>query len=67
MKTSELRVTGLCSGNSPEASEFPAQRDSNAENVSVWWCHHEYSLSIENWTESNYLVFIVLYIKMEYS
>ena len=21
-------------------SEFPAQRASNAENVSIWWCHH---------------------------
>ena len=21
--------------------EFPAQRASNAENVSIWWCHHE--------------------------
>ena len=23
------------------ASEFPAQRASNAENVSIWWCHHD--------------------------
>ena len=30
-KTSKLRVTGLCAGNSPE----------NAENVSIWWRHHE--------------------------
>ena len=33
-KTSKLRVTGLCAGNSPEAGEFPAQRASYAENVS---------------------------------
>ena len=32
-KTSKLRVTGLCAGNSPEAGEFPAQRASNAENI----------------------------------
>ena len=32
MKTSKLRVTGLCEGNSPVTSEFPAQRASNAEN-----------------------------------
>ena len=32
-KTSKLRVTGLCAGNSPETGEFPAQRSSNAENV----------------------------------
>ena len=23
--------------------EFPAQRSSNAENVSIWWRHHELS------------------------
>ena len=38
-KTSKLRVTGLCSGNSPETSVFPAQMASNAENVSIWWRH----------------------------
>ena len=40
-KTSKLRVTGLCAGNSPETGEFPAQMASNAENVSIWWRHHE--------------------------
>ena len=39
-KTSKLRVTGLCVGNSPEAGEFHAQMASNAENVSIWWRHH---------------------------
>ena len=29
-KTSKLRVTGLCEGNSPVTGEFPAQRASNA-------------------------------------
>ena len=42
-KTSKLHVTGLCVGNSPVTSEFPAQRASNAENVSIWWRHHESS------------------------
>ena len=37
---SKLRVTGLCAGNSPGTGEFPAQMASNAENVSIWWCHH---------------------------
>ena len=32
-KTSKLRVTGLCEGNSPGTGEFPAQRASNAENL----------------------------------
>ena len=39
-KTSKLRITGLCAGNSPGAGEFPAQMASNAENVSIWWRHH---------------------------
>ena len=40
-KASKLRVTGLCAGNSPGTGEFPAQMASNAENVSIWWRHHE--------------------------
>ena len=39
-KTSKLRVTGLCVGNSQGTGEFPAQRASNAENVSIWLRHH---------------------------
>ena len=39
-KTSKLRVTGLCEGNSPVTDDFPTQRVSNAENVSIWWRHH---------------------------
>ena len=35
-KTLKLRVTGLCEGYSPMRGEFPAQRASNAENVSIW-------------------------------
>ena len=38
-KTSKLRVTGLCAGNLPVTGEFPAQRASNTENVSIWWRH----------------------------
>ena len=38
-KTSTLHVIGLCEGNSPVNGEFPAQRASNAENVSIWWRH----------------------------
>ena len=40
-KTSKLRVTGLCAGNSPGTGEFPAQMASNAENVSIWWRHQD--------------------------
>ena len=39
-KTSKPRVTGLWEGNSPVTGEFPSQRASNAENVSIWWRHH---------------------------
>ena len=39
-KTSKLRVTDLCEGNSPVTSEFPAQRASDAENVSICWRHY---------------------------
>ena len=45
-KTTKLRVTGLCSGNSPVTGEFPAQRASNAENVSIWWHYHVYALHV---------------------
>ena len=50
-KTSKLRITGLCEGNSP----VTAQRASNVENASVWWRHHELqrfgsSLWAPNWT-----------------
>ena len=40
-ETSKLRVTGLCEGNSLGTGEFPAQKASNAENVSIWWRHHD--------------------------
>ena len=40
-KTSKLHVTGLCAGQFTGTGEFPAQRASNAENVSIWWSHHE--------------------------
>ena len=39
--TSKFRVTGLCEGNRSITSGFPLQRASNAENVSIWWCHHD--------------------------
>ena len=40
-KTSKLRVTGPYERNPPVTGEFPSQRASNAENVSIWWRHHE--------------------------
>ena len=52
-KTSKLRVTGLCVENSPGTGEFPAQMASNAENVSIWWRHHEMSVCRENTVKQN--------------
>ena len=40
-KTSKLRITDLCEGNSPVTGEFPVQWDSNVESVSIWWRHHD--------------------------
>ena len=39
-KTSKLRVTDLCAGNSSGTGELPAPMASNAEKVSIWWRHH---------------------------
>ena len=47
--TSKLRVTGLCAWNSPGTGEFPAQKASNAENVSILWRHHESDGSCNKW------------------
>ena len=55
-KTSKLRVTGLCAGNSPVTGEFPAQMTSNVENISIWWrLHGLMSIQLpwhhcQNWT-----------------
>ena len=48
-KTSKLRLTGLCEGDSPVTDEFPAQRASNVENISIWWRHHEFWLDSKQW------------------
>ena len=34
-------VRGIHRELSPGTGEFPAQMASNAENVSIWWRHHE--------------------------
>ena len=40
-KTSIPRVTGICEGNPPMIGGFPPQRASVAENVFIWWRHHD--------------------------
>ena len=39
-----IPATGIYAGNAPVTGEFPAQMASNAENVSIWWRHHEFPL-----------------------
>ena len=39
-QTKKLRVVGLCEGNSPVTGGFHSQRDSKAENVSIWRRRH---------------------------
>ena len=53
-KTSKICVTGLCVGNSPVTGEFPAQRSSIAENVSIWWCYTQLPLTkLQAYLETN--------------
>ena len=59
-KTSKLRVTGFCEGNSPVTGEFPTQRSSNAENVSIWRRHHENIFS-NLWSE---IVLLTLFLHL---
>ena len=35
----KLRITGLCTWVSPVTGEFPVQKASDAENISIWWRH----------------------------
>ena len=56
-KTSKLRVTGLCEGNSQVIGEFPTQMASNAENVSIWWRYHK-----TFWFEHQMLIFSLLHL-----
>ena len=39
-KTSKLRVTGLCVGNSPGPVNSPHKGPVTRKNASIWWRHH---------------------------
>ena len=58
MKTSKLRVTGLCEGNSPGTGELPTQRASNAENISF----DDVIMQVTNSTHTVYHVYICIYV-----
>ena len=63
-KTSKLRVTGLCVGNSPVTGEFLAQMVSNAENVSIWWRQHDTAINSPSFSSKQ---FIKTYIRIPWS
>ena len=48
-KTSKLCITGLCEGNSQVTGEFPTQRVSSTENVSIW-CLTEILIKTQNFS-----------------
>ena len=54
-KSSKLRVTGFCAGNSPVTGDFPEKMASNVENVSIWWRYHDIGVIIRHpqWPGSN--------------
>ena len=52
-KTSKLRVTGLCAGNSPVTGEFLAQMTSYAENVYISWRHRVHT--VLNYTKPSFV------------
>ena len=60
-ETSKLRGTGLCGGNSPVTDEFPAQKASSAEIVSIWWRHHDMTAT-EHITIRSYTHFMVYFV-----
>ena len=65
-KTSKLRVTGLCAGNSPGTGEFPAQMASYAENVSIWWRHHVLQDISQALIHINMLSYCHIYLPITY-
>ena len=63
-KTSKLRITDLCAGNSPVIGEFPAQRASNMENVSIWWRHHDIRILKQQNDRTHYTTAINQYVSV---
>ena len=48
-KTSKLRVTGLCVGNSPGPVNSPHKGPVTRKNVSIWWRHHDSDVTSAPW------------------
>ena len=57
-KTSKLRVTGLWEENPLVTGEFPSQRASNVEKVSIWLRHHaspsQYKYCLSMYSDSHH-------------
>ena len=43
------KTSKLCEENSPVTGEFPVQRASNTNNVSIWWRHHGMCHTLLHW------------------
>ena len=54
-KISKLHIADLCEGNSAVTGEFPAQRASNVESVSIWWCHHGMGKTVSYLTTTKHI------------
>ena len=67
--TSKLRVPGLCEGNSPVTVEIPAPSASNAENVPIWWSHHDHQVTIMQaiWFQICFADYMELYKMTKYT
>ena len=61
-KTSKLRVTGLCEGNSPVTGKFLSQRASNARSISIWWRHHGPSSRL-TWNVNTCIFYLISYFR----
>ena len=43
-ETSKVRVTVPLWVKPPVTGGFPAQKDSNSKNISIWWCHNDWTI-----------------------
>ena len=65
-KTSKFRVTGLCEGNPPVTDGFPSQRASNAEDVSIWWRHHDENFFVSNFSIRNWCCYLRFFFQINH-
>ena len=61
-KIQRSALLSLCEGNPSVTGGFPAQRDSNAEHVSIWWRHNATLLTTTSLIHSRRPLIIVLLV-----